>query len=61
MQCMTVASIMAAAYLGRSGDGDSLLNYTHTIGDDNWLRKAPNWANSDLYSVEGKTDDPPCG
>ena len=58
MQCMTVVSMMQSAYLGRFGDGDGLLNYMPSIGDDNWLRKAPGWVNSDLYSVEGKTDDP---
>jgi uncharacterized protein (TIGR03435 family) len=58
MQCMTVGAMMQAAYLGRWGDGDGLLNYMASIGDDNWLGKAPGWVNSDLYSVEGKTDDP---
>jgi uncharacterized protein (TIGR03435 family) len=58
MQCMTVGAMMQAAYLGLLGDGDGLLNYMPSLGDDNWLRKAPGWVNSDLYSVEGKTDDP---
>ena len=58
MQCMTVGAMMNAAYLGLLGDGDGLLNYMPSIGDDNWLRKAPGWVNSDLYSVEGKTDNP---
>jgi uncharacterized protein (TIGR03435 family) len=58
MQCMTVGAMMHEAYLGLFGDGDGLLNYMPSIGDDNWLRKAPGWVNSDLYSVEGKTDDP---
>ena len=58
MQCMTVGAIMNAAYLGLFGEGDGLLNYMPSIGDDNWLRKAPGWVNSDLYTVEGKTDDP---
>ncbi len=58
MQCMTVGAMMNAAYLGQLGEGDGLLNYMPSIGDDNWLKKAPGWVNSDLYSVEGKTDDP---
>jgi uncharacterized protein (TIGR03435 family) len=58
MQCMTVGAMMNAAYLGQLGEGDGLLNYMPSIGDDNWLRKAPGWVNSDLYSVEGKTDSP---
>jgi len=58
MQCMTVGSMMNAAYLGQLGEGEGLLNYMPSIGDDNWLRKAPGWVNSDLYTVEGKTDDP---
>jgi uncharacterized protein (TIGR03435 family) len=58
MQCMTVGSMMATAYLGMFGNGDGLLNYMPSIGDDSWLRKAPGWVNSELYSVEGKTDDP---
>ena len=58
MQCMTVGAMMNAAYLGLLGEGDGLLNYMPSIGDDNWLRKAPGWVNSDLYTVEGKTDDP---
>jgi uncharacterized protein (TIGR03435 family) len=58
MQCMTVGAMMNAAYLGLLGEGDGLLNYMPSIGDDNWLRKAPGWVNTDLYSVEGKTDDP---
>ena len=58
MQCMTVGAMMNAAYLGQFGEGDGLLNYMPSIGDDNWLRKAPGWVNSDLYSVEGKTDNP---
>ena len=58
MQCMTVGAMMQAAYLGVFGDGDGLLNYMPSIGDDNWLRKAPGWVNSDLYTVEAKTDDP---
>jgi uncharacterized protein (TIGR03435 family) len=58
MQCMTVGAMMNAAYLGMFGEGDGLLNYMPSIGDDNWLRKAPGWVNSDLYSVEGKTDSP---
>src|SRR5947208_792851 len=58
MQCMTVGAMMQAAYLGPFGDGDGLLNYIPSMGDDNWLRKAPGWVNSELYSVEGKTDDP---
>jgi len=55
---MTVGAMMQMAYLGPLGDGDGLLNYVPSIGDDNWLRKAPGWVTSDLYSVEGKTDDP---
>ncbi len=58
MQCMTVGAMMNAAYLGQLGEGDGLLNYMPSIGDDNWLRKAPGWVNSDLYSVEGKTENP---
>ena len=58
MQCMTVGSMMGAAYLGLLGEGDGLLNYMPSLGDDTWLRKAPGWVTSDLYSVEGKTDDP---
>jgi uncharacterized protein (TIGR03435 family) len=58
MQCMTVGSMMNSAYLGMYGEGEGLLNYMPSIGDDNWLRKAPGWVDSDLYSVEGKTDDP---
>ena len=58
MQCMTVGAMMKAAYLGLLGDGDGLPNYMPSLGDDNWLRKAPGWVNSDLYTVEGKTDDP---
>ena len=59
MQCMTVAAMMQMAYLGLFGDGDGLLNYTPSLGSvDKWLRKAPGWVNSDLYTVEGKTDDP---
>jgi uncharacterized protein (TIGR03435 family) len=58
MQCMTVGAMMGAAYLGEFGEGEGLLNYMPSIGDDNWLKKAPNWVNSDLYTVEGKTDNP---
>ncbi len=58
MQCMTVEAMMNAAYLGQFGEGDGLLNYLPSIGDDNWLRKAPGWVNSELYTVEGKSDDP---
>ena len=58
MQCMTVVGMMQEAYLGRFGDGDGLLNYIPSMGDDNWLRKEPGWVHSDLYTVEGKTDDP---
>ena len=58
MQCMTVGAMTGAAYLGQFGEGEGLLNYMPSIGDDNWLRKAPGWVTSDLYSVEGKTDDP---
>jgi len=55
---MTVGAMMNAAYLGQLGKGEGLLNYRPSLGDDNWLRKAPGWVNSDLYSVEGKTDNP---
>lgn len=58
MQCMTVGAMMEMAYLGWFGEGDGLLNYTPSMGDDKWLRKAPGWVNSELYTVEGKTDDP---
>lgn len=58
MQCMTVGAMMNAAYLGLFGEGDGLLNYMPSIGDENWLRKAPGWVTTDLYTVEGKTDDP---
>ncbi|HTL01178.1 MAG TPA: TIGR03435 family protein [Vicinamibacterales bacterium] len=58
MQCMTVGAVMKAAYLGLLGDGEGLLNYMPSLGDDDWLSKAPGWVNSDLYTVEGKTDDP---
>jgi uncharacterized protein (TIGR03435 family) len=58
MQCMTVGAIIQMAYLGQFGEGDGLLNYMPSMGDDTWLRKAPGWVNSDLYTVEGKTDDP---
>jgi uncharacterized protein (TIGR03435 family) len=58
MQCMTAGAVMKAAYLGLFGDGEGLLNYMPSLGDDDWLSKAPGWVNSDLYTVEGKTDDP---
>ena len=58
MQCMTVGAMMQLAYLGLFGDGDGLLNYLPSIGDENWLSKAPRWVTSDLYTVEGTTADP---
>lgn len=57
MQCMTLEAMLRMSYLGLFGDGDGLLNYTPTLGDDNWLRKAPGWVKSDLYTVEGKSDE----
>jgi uncharacterized protein (TIGR03435 family) len=58
MQCMTVGAMMQAAYLGLFGDGEGLLNYTPSMGSDKWFKKAPGWVTSELYTVEGKTDDP---
>jgi len=58
MQCMPVSSIIGAAYLGVFGEGEGLLNYMPSIGDDNWFKKGPGWLNSELYTVEGKTDNP---
>jgi uncharacterized protein (TIGR03435 family) len=55
---MTVGTMMQMAYLGMFGDGDGLLNYVPSMGDDKWLRKAPGWVNSELYTVDAKTDDP---
>ena len=39
-----------AAYLGLPGRWRWALNYMPSIGDENWLRKAPGWVTSELYS-----------
>jgi uncharacterized protein (TIGR03435 family) len=58
MRCMTVGAMMQIAYLGMFGEGDGLLNYIPSLGDEKWLRKAPAWVTSDQYTVDAKTEDP---
>jgi uncharacterized protein (TIGR03435 family) len=52
---MTAGDMIGFAYAGLFGNG---LNSIGPLFDLTWLRDAPPWVKSDLYTVNAETDDP---
>jgi len=54
VQCLSVAAMIRIAYV----NNDQLLNYNGLPADTRWLHNAPEWVNSDWYTVDAETNDP---